>query len=148
MTVNKPDLVYVTYIATTPEKLWQALTQGELTRQYWGGEQISDWKPGSRWEHRRNGAECKLAIVGEVIESVPPRRLVLSWADPQDRERQEGHSRVTFEVEPVKGQLKLTVTHERLEPEMLRNVRGGWPLVLSNLKSFLETGRASDSWEC
>lgn len=146
--MKKPDLVYVIYIETTPEKLWQALTEGELTRRYWGGEQLSDWTPGSRWEHRRNTPERNLAVVGEVLESDPPRRLVLSWADPKDRDRKAGHSRVTFQIEPAKGQLRLTVTHEDLEPEMLRNVSGGWPLVLSNLKSLLETGRSAASWEC
>jgi uncharacterized protein YndB with AHSA1/START domain len=146
--MNKPEFVYVTYIATTPEKLWGALTDGEITRQYWGGEQVSDWKPGSRWEHRRNGPERKVAMVGTVIESDPPNRLVFSWAAPKDRERKEGHSRVMFEIERAGELVRLTVTHEQLEAEMCRNVSGGWPKVLSNLKSFLETGRAFELPSC
>lgn len=147
--MNKPGFVYVTYIATTPQRLWSALTEGELTRQYWGGEQSSDWQAGSKWEHRRNGGERRLAMVGEVIESDPPRRLVLSWADPKDRERKEAYSRVTFEIEQVAaGQVRLTVAHAGLEPEMLRSISGGWPLVLSNLKSFLETGKSFEVNAC
>ena len=146
--MNKPEFVYVTYISTTPQKLWSALTEGELTRQYWGGEQSSDWKAGSRWEHRRNGSERKLAILGDVIESDPPRRLVLSWADPKERDRKASYSRVTFDIEPVEGKVRLTVMHEGLEPEMLRNISGGWPLVLSNLKTFLETGKSSGVQGC
>lgn len=146
--MSKPEFVYVTYIATTPEKLWSALTQGEITRQYWGGEQISDWKPGSNWEHRRNVPERKVAMVGTVIESDPPKRLVFSWAHPRDRERKEGHSRVTFDVERAGELVRLTVTHEQLEAEMARSVSGGWPLVLSNLKSLLETGRAVEIGSC
>lgn len=146
--MNKPEFVYVSYISTTPQKLWSALTEGELTRQYWGGEQSSDWKAASKWEHRRNGPERKVAMVGEVIESDPPRRLVLSWADPKDRDRRAAYSRVTFDIEPAGAQMRLTVTHEGLEPEMLRNISGGWPLVLSNLKSFLETGRSFEVKDC
>lgn len=143
----KPDFVYVVYIATTPEKLWKALTDGEITRQYWGGEQLSDWRAGSRWEHRRSSGERKVSMLGEVIEADVPRRLCLSWADPKDPERQEGYSRVTFEIESVAaGTVRLTVTHDRLEPEMRRNISGGWPRVLSNLKSLLETGRSLDDW--
>lgn len=145
--MSKPDFVYVVYIGTTPEKLWKALTDGEITRQYWGGEQLSDWKSGSRWEHRRNGKERRLAMVGEVLEADAPRRLCLSWADPKDRERKESYSRVTFEIEPTAaGMVRLTVTHEQLEPQMHRNISGGWPRVLSNLKTLLETGRSPDDW--
>ena len=148
--MTKPDFVYVVYIATTPEKLWEALTDGGITRQYWGGEQLSDWKPGSKWEHRRNGGERKVAMTGEVIEAAAPRRLCLSWADPKDAEHKVGHSRVTFEIEQLTpGTVRLTVIHDHLEAEMHRNVAGGWPRVLSNLKSLLETGRpVLDDWVC
>ncbi len=147
--MDKPRFVYVTYIATTPEKVWQALVDSELTRRYWGGptaecgghEHISDWKPGSRWESRRGDAARTLAIVGRVLESTPPRRLVMTWARPHDADATEKHSRVTFDIEPQGERLvRLTILHEDLDPEMAEAISGGWPKVLSNLKTLLETG--------
>jgi uncharacterized protein YndB with AHSA1/START domain len=146
--MSKPSLVYVTYIATTAERVWQALVEGEVTRQYWGGptprENVSDWKQGSRWEHRRLDDARTVDIVGQVLESTPPRRLVITWARPKDADDERRRSRVTFDIEPQgDGLVKLTVIHEDLEsdPEMLGKVGGGWPKVLANLKTFLETGR-------
>lgn len=135
--------VYVTYISTTPEKLWDALIDAKMTSQYWQHENVSDWRPGSRWEHRRTGGERTVDIAGKVIESVPPRRLVISWAFPADEGAEEKHSRVTLEIEPFRGVARLTVTHERLEPgsEMLKGITEGWPKVLSSLKSLMEVGR-------
>ncbi len=140
--------VYVTYIATTPEKLWQALLDGEMTRQYWGHENVSDWKPGSTWEHRRFDQARTVDLVGQVVESAPPRRLVLTWADPADAADRAKHTRVTFEIEPVADMVRLTVTHDELKPgsEMQRKISNGWPRVLSSLKSFLETGRPLNTW--
>jgi uncharacterized protein YndB with AHSA1/START domain len=142
--MDKPQLVYVTYISTTPEKLWNALIDPKTTAQYWQHRNLSDWKAGSRWEHRSSDQDETLHLVGKVIESSPPRRLVLSWAAPADEGRPEKHSRVTFEIEPFRDIVRLTVTHDQLEPgsEMLEKVGIGWPKVLSSLKSLLESGRA------
>lgn len=151
--MTKPDYVYVTYIATTPEKVWQALVEPEVTRRYWSGgkadgpahENVSDWKPGSRWEHRRADETHTVDIVGRVVESDPPRRLVITWARPKEEAETEKHSRVTFEIEPQgDGRVRLTVVHDDLarDSKMLEGVSNGWPKVLSNLKTLLETGRA------
>jgi uncharacterized protein YndB with AHSA1/START domain len=146
--VDRSTFVYTIYIASRPETVWKALLDGEFTRQYWGHDNVSDWKPGSPWEHRRDDAARTVVLLGEVLEAIPPRRLVISWADPQDRTRKERHSRVTFEIEPVADMVCLTVTHDRLEPgsEMHRKISSGWPRVLSSLKSLLETGHALKTW--
>lgn len=105
---------------------------------------VSDWRPGSRWEHRRVEDAGTVDIVGKIVESAPPRRLVLTWARPSDAEDDSKHSRVSFDIEPHgDGLIRLTVTHEDLErdPRMLAGISGGWPMVLSNLKTLLETGR-------
>jgi uncharacterized protein YndB with AHSA1/START domain len=140
--MNKPDFVYIIYIATTPEKLWHALLDGEITRQYWKHRNVSDWKPGSRWEHRQLDEAGTVDIVGKVVESDPPRRLVFTWARPSDEGNPEKTSRVTFDIEPVNNSVRLVVTHDELEADakMLKSISGGWPMVLSNLKSFIETG--------
>lgn len=151
--MTKPDYVYVTYIATTPEAVWRALVDTDVTSRYWadptgddpGHVNVSDWRPGSQWEHRRLDAARTVDIVGKVVESTPPHRLVLTWARPGDTEDDSKHARVTFDVEPHgDGLIRLTVTHEDLErdPEMLAGISNGWPKILSNLKTLLETGRA------
>ena len=150
--MTKPSFVYVTYIATTPEKVWQAFVDTDVMRQYWVGPtadcarvNVSDWKPGSRWEHQHSDDARAVDIVGKVVESTPPRRLVFTWARPNDAEDDSKHSRVTVDIEPHgDGLVRLTVTHEDLErdPQMLAGISGGWPKVLSNLKTLLETGRA------
>jgi uncharacterized protein YndB with AHSA1/START domain len=141
--MDKIRFVYVMYVSTTPEKLWNALIDSKMTTKYWQHENVSDWKPGSKWEHRGTGKERSLDLVGKVVEFSPPRRLVLSWAFPADEGREEAHSRVTFEIEPYRDVARLTVTHDRLEPdsEMLRGITDGWPKVLSSLKSLLESGK-------
>ncbi|HUI63311.1 MAG TPA: SRPBCC family protein [Bacteroidota bacterium] len=141
--MDKPQFVYVVYVATTMEKLWNALLDAQMTAKYWQHENVSDWKPGSRWEHREANKERKLKLLGKVVESSPPKRLVLTWADPADEGRPEKHSRVTFELEPMRGVIRLTVTHDLLEPgsRMLEGISEGWPKVLSSLKSLLETGQ-------
>lgn len=144
--MSQSEFVYVIYIATEPQTLWNALVDGEFTRRYWGHENVSDWKPGSPWEHRRGDAAGAVVLVGRVVESVPPKRLVLTWASPADKDHPERHSRVTFDIEPVEDMVRLTVTHDALEPEMRRQVAGGWPRVLSSLKSLLETGRPLQTW--
>jgi uncharacterized protein YndB with AHSA1/START domain len=152
MTMTKPSFVYVTYIATTPEKVWRALVDTDVMRQYWADptdddpahENVSDWKVGSPWEHRRIDDARTVDIVGKVVESTPPRRLVFTWARPKDAEDESKHSRVTFDIEPHgDGLVRLTVTHDDLECDlkMLEGISSGWPKVLSNLKTLLETGR-------
>ncbi|HJW11517.1 MAG TPA: SRPBCC family protein [Albitalea sp.] len=151
--MTKPSFVYVTYIATTAEKVWQAFVDTDVMRQYWyaphehcgGHVNVSDWKPGSRWEHRSVESPERVDMVGRVVESDPPRRLVYTWARPADADDETKHSRVAIDIEPHgDGLIRLTVTHQDLErdPQMLMGISGGWPKVLSNLKTLLETGRA------
>ena len=142
--MEKPTFVYVVYISSTPEKVWDALIDTKMTAQYWQNNNLSDWKPGSRWEHRTADEEQSLKLVGKVVESRRPSRLVLTWASPDDAADDGKHSRVTFDLEPVAGVVRLTVTHDRLEAgsKMLEGITLGWPKVLSSLKSLLETGRA------
>jgi uncharacterized protein YndB with AHSA1/START domain len=143
--------VYVTYIATTPEKVWEALVDPEVMAQYWIGPgaecahvNLSDWKPGSRWTHVKADDRTTVAIVGRVVEFTPPRRMIYTWSRPGDEADESKHSRVTCDIEPHgAGLVRLTVTHDGLEqdPKMLNGISGGWPKVLSNLKTLLETGR-------
>jgi uncharacterized protein YndB with AHSA1/START domain len=142
--MSKPEFVYVTYIVSTPEKVWNALTNGEITRQYWWRRRnASDWIVGSKWEHQDYNDPKTVDITGKVLESKPPERLVISWADPKDLGNSKKTSRVTFQIEPAPGAVRLTVTHDELEPDsnMLRGISRGWPAVLSSLKSLLETGK-------
>lgn len=135
--------VYVTYIQAAPQKIWDAITKGEITKQYWvNNANVSDWKPGSAWRHEDFDTK-RLQIIGKVVEVNPPKRLVLTWAAPADENNPAKHSRVTFDIEPYEEGAKLTVTHADLEPgsDMLRGISRGWPFVLSNMKSFLEHGR-------
>jgi uncharacterized protein YndB with AHSA1/START domain len=143
MSMDKPQFVYVTYIATTPEKLWNALLESDMTAKYWQHDNVSDWKPGSRWEHRRRDKTGTVDLVGKVVESSPPRRLVLTWGYPADEAHEEKHSRVTFEIEPVRSVVRLTVTHDTFASgsDMLEKISIGWPKVLSSLKSLLEGGK-------
>lgn len=134
--------VYVTYIESTPERVWQALTDANLTAEYWGHSNVSDWQVGSRWEHQRTDGTRIADVVGTVIESSPPTRLVTTWAAPGE-EWADGPSRVTFDIEPYGEIVRLTVTHENLADEGDRDASAaGWAAVLSNLKSFIETGHA------
>jgi len=135
--MSKPEFVYVIYIHSTPEKIWQALIDPEMTKEFWGRyRNRSDWKPGSEWRHQNYDDADDVAVAGTVVESEPPRRLVLTWARP----KQTDVSRVTFDIEDFMGSARLTVTHSELSPEMLSAISGGWPPVLSSLKSLLETG--------
>jgi uncharacterized protein YndB with AHSA1/START domain len=139
--MQKPKLVYLTYIRTTPKKLWDAITKPEFTCQYWAGaKNVSDWKKGSKWEHVFENEPDPVWLTGKVLQIVPSKRLVLSWADP---DRPADQSRVTFEIEPVADQVCLKVTHDQLKAgsKMFRGVSRGWPQVLSSMKSFLETGK-------
>lgn len=142
--MNKPKFVYVTYISSTPEKVWNALVDGEMTKKYWWHHRnVSDWKAGSAWEHQDYADPSRVDIVGKVLESEPPQRLVLTWADPAEAEDEAKTSQVTFEIESAMEAVRLTVIHEELEPDsgMLRGITFGWPTVLSSLKTLLETGQ-------
>lgn len=145
---NKAEFVYVTYINSTAEKVFKALTAPEMTRKYWAHLNVSDWKVGSPWKHE-DANDGTIHLVGKVIESDPPRRLVISWAFPADKDSEAKHTRVTFLVEPGPNAVRLTVMHEDLEPgsDMEKGIRRGWPVVLSNLKTLLETGSSMDTKE-
>jgi uncharacterized protein YndB with AHSA1/START domain len=140
--MNKPQFVYVTYIRTTPEKLWQALTDPEFTCLYWSGTRHeSEWKPGASW--RILIPDGRVADGGEVLEIDPPRRLVISWRNEWRPElRAEGYSRLTYELEKLDDSVKLTIIHEVDKPDskFLKAVSNGWPRILASLKSLLETG--------
>jgi len=145
--MTRTEHVYVMYIAATPKRVFDAIVKPEFARQYWGHENISDWKVGSAWEHRVSDTG-KVNVVGKVMECDPPHRLVISWASPADAGNADATSRVTFEVEPLEEMVRLTVRHEQLVPgsDMEEKVSQGWPRVLSSLKTFLETGKPLPTW--
>ena len=148
MTQNQAmtEFVYTTYISSTPQKVWDAITTPEFTSQYWGKNLISNWKQGSKWDMASIDGSNSVNITGEVVESRPPSRLVLSWASPENVGNRSEYSRVTFEIEMMGSVVRLNVVHDQLKAgsEMAKGISGGWPLVLSGLKSFLETGKAPD----
>ena len=136
--MSKPEFVYVIYIQSTPARIWDALIDPEMTTEYWGRHRNrSDWKPGSRWHHENYDDANDIAVAGTVVESDPPRRLVLTWGHPGTA---DPISRVSFEIEEFMGAARLTVTHSDLSAEMYRSISTGWPAVLSSLKSLIETG--------
>jgi uncharacterized protein YndB with AHSA1/START domain len=143
MTQSRSSFVYVTYILSTPEKVFDAIVRPEIARRYWGHENVSDWKPGSTWEHVRANPARPVELAGKVVENTPPRRLVITWANESQRNDPAKTSRVAFDIEPHDGMVRLTVTHDELEPGsgMEKGVTRGWPLVLAGLKSYLETGK-------
>ena len=142
--MDKPKFVYVTYIRTTPEKLWQALREPEFTRQCWCGTwQECEWKVGAKWKIVM--PDGNVADSGEVLEIEPNKKLVLKWRNEFRPElHAEGYSRMTYDLEPQGEMVKLTVTHEIDVPEskFLKAVSNGWPLILSSIKSLLETGKS------
>lgn len=139
-------LVYVTYIAASAEKVFAAITRPEISKQYWGHENVSDWQVGSDWAHVRDNDEHTVNLVGKVVEIAPPHRLVISWANNSQKDDPQAYSKVTFEIEDYDDMVRLTVTHDDLlvGSGMHMGVSRGWPIVLSSMKSFLETGRALD----
>lgn len=146
MTKEKTSFTYVTYVRSTPDEVFEAITRPDIARQYWGHENVSDWKPGSRWEHVRANEERPVEIVGKVVEVSPPARLVTTWASASRAADPASYSRVTYHIEDCESMVRLTVTHDELEAGsgMAAGISKGWPLVLSSLKSFLETGSGID----
>lgn len=134
--------VYVTYIRTTPEKLWRALLDPEFTRRYWKETyQESEWKPGASW--RMKIPDGSIIDSGEIVEIEPQKKLVLTWRHESKPElKVEGYSRLTYELAQQGESVKLTVLHEMDKPEskFIHAVSGGWPQILASLKSLLETG--------
>jgi uncharacterized protein YndB with AHSA1/START domain len=137
--------VFEIYVKTTPERLWEAITDGELRKRYsFGVGTESQWTEGSEY---RSGVPGVVDIAsGENLEVDPPRRLVQTftalWSEDVKR---EGSSRVTWEIEPVGGSCRLSVTHDQLGAEANSELFGGWPMILSGLKTLLETGEDLDT---
>ena len=143
MADGKSSFVYVTYIRTTPTELWTALTTSEFMKKYWFGMNFeTDWKVGSPW--KLIFPDGRIADIGEIVELDPPRRIVLKWRNEFRPElTAEGYARCAIELEPQDGAVKLTISHtiERADSKLIEAVSGGWPRILSNLKSLLETGQ-------
>ena len=142
----RSTFVYVTYIRATPERLWSALTDdSEFMQHYWFGVHcVSQWKAGSSWEMVH--PDGSISDAGEIVESEPPKRLVIRWRHQKRPElKAEGESLCTMELEPSGSAVKLSITHtiEREHSKLIEAVSGGWPKVLSNLKSLVETGSAA-----
>jgi uncharacterized protein YndB with AHSA1/START domain len=144
MTDTSSSFAYATYIKTSPEKLWAALTTPQFMRLYWFGVAIdTDWKAGSAWTMVHG--DGRITDAGEVVECDPPRRIVLSWTHQMNADlAAEGVSQCVIELEPLDGAVKLTILHtmQRGDSKLIQAVSGGWPRILSNLKSYLETGAA------
>ena len=141
--------IYVTYIRTTPEKLWAALTQPEFTKQYWAQTwQVSDWQPGSPWEHQRTDGSGIADGGGVILEAAPPHRLTMTFGEAGSGAEPDA-SRVTFLIEAHHDIVRLTVTHQNLAADDVEAVSAGWPAVMANLKSLLETGHVlpQPPWE-
>ncbi len=162
--MGRPEFVYVTYIRTAPERLWRALTEPEFTARYWGRAYDTDWKKGSHYGLTQSGVRVD-DPEQVILEADPPRRLsytwpvvsaelaqALGWSDDYiARIATEPGSRVTFEIEPEEDDsVRLTVIHDGFEEGsvMLESISGGWPRVLANLKTLLETGEAEPLWVC
>ncbi|MBB6673357.1 SRPBCC family protein [Cohnella nanjingensis] len=150
--MNNSTFAYVTYIATTPEKLWEALTNGDFTEKYWFGRKVqSDWTEGAPVTFRI--ADGTVAAQGVVLESEPYRRLSYTFQWPEDRTVRERSTKVTFELQPMEAAVKLSLKHEDLLPTDIRSehegfngingdgINNGWPVILSGLKSLLESGK-------
>ncbi len=141
---EKSRFVYVTYIRSTPDKVWRALTEPEFTRQIWVETwQDCEWKVGSSWKLMI--PDGRVGDSGEILEIDPPRKLVLSWRNEFRPElRPEGYSRLSYELEPEGDMVKLTLIHEIDLPDskLIHAVSGGWPMIMASLKSLLETGES------
>lgn len=148
------DYVYVTYIRTTPEKLWEALTNGEFSEKYWFGFRVKfELKPGGKmFIFPPKGMEAHGDHAGEVLECEPCQKLVYTWNQkdpPEVAQKRSSLSRVTYEISPMGPMVKFRLIHQNLlpddlepDPNKFRGINNGWPAVLSSLKSLLETGEA------
>ena len=140
--MNKSSFTYVPFIRTTPERLWQALTEPAFVRQYWSGVDVrTDWQAGSDWQLAFS--DGRIADTGQLVEVDPPRRLVIRWRNEFRPElKDEGYSLCTMELVPAGETVKLTITHimDVEGSKFIEAVSNGWPSILSNLKSLLETG--------
>jgi uncharacterized protein YndB with AHSA1/START domain len=142
MIMSGQEFVYVIYIASTPEKVWDALTQPEFTEKFWFGARFeSSLKPGSRFTMKDSS---KVHFIGEILEVDPPRKLIYTFDPHSEALPAETPSRVTCSIEPVRGQVKVTIVHNGFPPDskVFPSISQGWPAVLSNMKSLLETGLA------
>lgn len=143
--MTKSSFVYVTYIRTTPEKLWEALTDSQLVRKYWFEATIEcGWKRGSPW--KMLFPDGRIADMGEILEIDPPRSVVIRWQNEWKLEfKAEGPTRCTIELQHVDHAVRLTITHEidRPESELIKALSAAWPITISNLKSLLETGEVA-----
>jgi uncharacterized protein YndB with AHSA1/START domain len=140
--MSKPSFVYVIYIASSAEKVFAALTDADMSERYWTGNRVeSDWKVGSTFALRLKRQAKN--ITGEVLEVDPPRRLAYTFHPHHDGLESEKPSRVTFTLEQQKDQVKLTMIHDTFEPgsKVFERIGQGWPLILSGLKSLMETGQ-------
>lgn len=140
--MSKPKFVYVTFIRATPEKVWEAITRADLTEKYWFGYRVSaEGKPGDRITAMSPAGQK--AHDDPILESDPPRRLGYGWKPLYNDVPNDRASRVTFELKSIKGQTRLTVTHDDFDEgsRIFEMISSGWPAVLSSLKSFLETGQ-------
>lgn len=141
---DAPDFIYTIFIAANIETVWTGLIDKEITKKYWGHHNKSDWKVGSKWEHLSTSGSNVVDIHGEVLEIDPPHKLVVSWNSLEGSKSLEpSPSRVTYDLTALGPDTKLTVTHSQLNHDsvMHNGVTQGWPAVLSNLKSLLETGK-------
>ncbi|WP_017930215.1 SRPBCC family protein [Robiginitomaculum antarcticum] len=141
---DAPDFVYTIYIAAKIETVWNGLIDKEVTQKYWGHLNKSDWKTGSKWEHIPSSDSTIVDVHGQVLDSDPPRKLVVTWNSlPGSKSLEPAPSLVTYDLVALGPDTKLTVTHSQLTKDsvMHKGVTQGWPAVLSNLKSILETGK-------
>ncbi len=135
-TMEKPSYVYATFIASTPERVWEALTNEDETAKYWGHRNVSDWTKGSSWEMVRDRRQRQSKVAARSSRSIRPA----ASSTPGAARTAAVLSRVTYDLEPVKGVVKLTITHENLTADEYASISQGWPIVLASLKSYLETG--------
>ncbi len=144
--MSKPDFVYQIYIRATREKVWRAFLEPEFTRQYWIHDNVSDWKPGSKWEHKRSDGVDAVDIEGKVLHSEPHERLILSWSRHGDMDNPARTSKVTLILADIDWPggpwTSLTLEHTDFQDdkEMQDSVSGGWPMVFSGMKTLLEVG--------
>ena len=149
--MSKPDFAYAIYICASREKVWKGLLEPEFTRQYWFGDNLSDWQAGSKWEHRRSDGSGQGNIVGRVLESELHEKLVLTWSRAGEEDDPARTSRVSFTLADVDWPggpwTALTLEHTDFgdDTEMRDSVSGGWPMLLSGLKTLLEVGFKQDT---